>query len=79
MLPLHGFVRGDTCGVLVLVDRQATIATLAALLAQAASIRVAPARAAVVSWNGRVLDANMTVAGAGLTALDRVELVAEVQ
>lgn len=79
MLPLYGFVRGDTCCVLVLVDRQATIATLAALLAQAGSIRVAPARVPAVLWNGRVLDGKLTVAAAGLTPLDRVELVAEMQ
>lgn len=79
MMPLHGFVRGDTCGVLVLVDSQATIATLAALLAQAASIRVAPVGAPAVLWKGRVLDPGMTVAAAGLSSLDRVELVAEVR
>lgn len=77
MLPLHGFVPGDTCGVLVLVDRQATVATLAGLLAQAASIRVTPTAAYTVSWRGRVLDPNLTVAATGLASLDRIELVTE--
>lgn len=79
MLPLHGFVRGDTCGVLVLVDSHATIATLAALLAQAASIRVAPSGDPAVVWKGRVLDSRLTVAAVGLSPLDRVELVTEVR
>ena len=77
MLPLHGFVPGDTCGVLVLVDRQATVATLALLLAQAASIRVTPTAAHTVSWKGRVLEPNLTVAAVGLSSLDRIELVTE--
>jgi len=75
VIPLHGFVPGDTCGVLVLVERQATIATLAALLAQAASIRVTPATTSTVRFEGRVLDSSVTVAAAGLSPLDRVDLV----
>jgi hypothetical protein len=79
MMPLHGFVHGDTCGVLVLVEKQATVATLAELLAQAASIRVAPASRAVVYWKHCALDPSTTLAALGLSPLDRVDLVLEVR
>ena len=79
MIPLYGFVPGDTCGVLVLVDSHATVATLGALLAEAASIRVTPGKAPAILWEGRMLDPTMTVADAGLSALDRVDLVAGVR
>lgn len=79
MIPLHGFVPGDTCGVLVLVESGATIATLAAVLAQAASVRVHPATDPGILWEGRLLDPTSTIAAAGLSPLDRIDLVAEVR
>jgi hypothetical protein len=77
MIPLHGFVPGDTCGLLVLVEGQATVATLAALLAQAASVRVRPATAPRIRHEGRILDSTLSIEAAGLTPLDRIDLVTE--
>jgi hypothetical protein len=78
LVPLYGFVQGDTLGLLVLVRTTDTVARLAAVLEEAASIRVAPSTDRFVRHRHMRLDPGMTVAGAGLTALDRVELVREV-
>lgn len=77
LIPLYGFVRGDTLGLLVLVQETDTVAELAASLEQAASLRVPPMTRAVVYKNGAVIDATLTVAEAGFTALERVDLVME--
>jgi hypothetical protein len=77
LVPVHGFVRGDTVGLLVLVHDTDTIAELARMLAAAAAVRLAPAPRARVYRGAVELDPSDTVAGAGLTALERVDLVPE--
>ena len=77
LVPLHGFVQGDTVGLLVLVHDTDTIAHLARLLVDAAAVRVLPAPAARVYHGGTELEPSLTVAGAGLSALERVDLVPE--
>lgn len=77
LVPLHGFVQGDTVGLLVLVHDTDTIAQLAQLLVDAAAVRVPPAPVARVYRDGRELAPSLTVAGAGLSALERIDLVPE--
>jgi hypothetical protein len=77
LVPIYGFVRGDTLGLLVLVHENDSVATLAAALTEAASVRVAPAARARVFSAGRELDPKASVRSAGLLALDRVDLVPE--
>jgi hypothetical protein len=77
LVPLHGFVRGDTVGLLVLVHDTDTIAHLAQTLVDAALVRLAAAPRVRVYWRGIELDPRDTVAKAGLTALERVDLVPE--
>jgi Toluene-4-monooxygenase system protein B (TmoB) len=77
LVPVHGFVRGDTVGLLVLVHDTDTIAQLARTLVAAAAVRVAPAPRARVYRGTLELDPTHTVARAGLTALERVDLVPE--
>jgi hypothetical protein len=77
LVPLYGFVRGDTLGLLVLVRSGDSIRSLAASLAQAAQVRVAPFERAVVLAGERRLDPESTVAAAGLAPLERVDLVPE--
>ena len=77
LVPLHGFVQGDTVGLLVLVHDTDTIAQLARVLTDAAAVRVQPAPAARVYRDGSELDPSLTVAGAGLSALERIDLVPE--
>lgn len=77
LVPLYGFLSGDTLGLVILVQDSDTIANVAACLQQAACMRVAPTASARVYFNGAPLDRELTVAGAGLTALDRVDVVPE--
>jgi len=75
LVPVHGFVRGDTVGLLVLVHDTNTIAELASILMAAAAVRLPPAPRARV-YRGLVeLSPELTVARAGLSALERVDLV----
>jgi hypothetical protein len=77
LVPLHGFVQGDTVGLLVLVHDTDTIAQLARVLVDAAAVRVLPAPVARVYRAGIELEPSLTVAAAGLSALERIDLVPE--
>ena len=74
LVPLYGFLRGDTLGLIVLVQDTDPVARIAESLEQAACMRVIPSGSRRVSAGGRTLDPEMTVAQAGLTALDRVDV-----
>lgn len=77
LVPVHGFVRGDTVGLLVLVHDTDTIGHLARTLMDAAAVRLPPAPQARV-YHGQVeLSLEQTVGRAGLTALERVDLIPE--
>ena len=75
LVPLYGFLKGDTLGLVVLVHDHQSLRELAAALMTAASVRVAPAAAADVYHRGRLLDPDLTVAEAGLRPLERVDVV----
>jgi toluene monooxygenase system protein B len=75
LIPLYGFVQGDALGLLVLVQDEDSIATLAATLTEAARVRVAPFVEPRVCHGGRRLSPELTVAEAGLKPLGRVDLV----
>ncbi len=77
LVPLYGFLRGDTLGLLVPVQDDDHVADIASCLQQAATCRVAPRPGAAVYFKGRRLDPKLTVAAAGLSALDRVDVVLE--
>jgi toluene monooxygenase system protein A len=75
LVPLYGFLEGDTVGLLVLADLGETAASLADKLQQAASVRVSPRAAVRVVHGGRTLDPRTTLACAGIAALDRFDVV----
>jgi hypothetical protein len=77
LVPLYGFLRGDTIGLVVLVHDHQTVADVAAILQEAATVRVAPYARPVVWHAGRALDPHLTVAAAGLQALDRIDVIPE--
>lgn len=74
-IPLYGFLEGDTLGLLVLCEEADTVLELARKLQDAASIRVATHDNVEVVYNGKALDPGITVAQAGLQALDRFDVV----
>jgi hypothetical protein len=74
VIPLYGFLAGDTLGLLVLADEADTVARLAERLQDAASVRVRRRAHVAVSAHGHVLDGAMSLREAGLTALDRFDV-----
>jgi toluene-4-monooxygenase system protein B len=74
-IPLYGFLEGDTLGLVVLAEEAETVLDLARKLQDAASIRVAPNKTIKLVHNGKAIDPGLTVAQAGLQALDRFDVV----
>jgi hypothetical protein len=79
LVPLYGFLQGDTIGLLVLVHDTDTVAEIGRKLQQAAAVRLAPKPRARVFHGGQVLAPELTVAQAGLSALDRVDVIPEAE
>lgn len=77
LIPLYGFVRGDTLGLLVLAHTEDTVRALAHSLQQAACMRVAPEQRVSVYHEGVLLAPDRTLEQVGLSALSRVDLVPE--
>jgi hypothetical protein len=77
LVPLHGFLRGDTVGLLLLVHDTDTLAHVARTLIDAAAVRVAPVSRARIYRGGVELALTETVGSVGLSALDRIDLVPE--
>jgi len=76
-IPLYTFVRGDSLGLILLVDEAHSIAEVATRAQRAAAMRVAPA-ARVGVYRAKVrLDPKLTVASAGLAPLDRIDILPE--
>jgi hypothetical protein len=76
-VPLYVFVRGDSLGLILLVDDMHSIAEVGLRAQRAASMRVAPAQSCSVFRGGRLLSAELTVSAAGLATLDRIDVVPE--
>ena len=74
-IPLYGFLEGDTLGLLVLAEEVQTILELARKLQDAANIRVARNDDVELFYNGKTVDPGLTVAQAGLQALDRFDVL----
>lgn len=77
LVPLYGFLKGDSIGLLVLVHDTDTVAQIARTLQQAAAVRVRPGGTARVLHGGRVLAPDLTLLEAGLSALERVDVIPE--
>ncbi len=75
LMPLYGFVEGDTLGVVVLVRAGDSVRTLAERLVDATALRVSPAGEGRVMAQGLLLDPRSTLRREGIKALDRVDLV----
>ncbi len=77
MIPLYGFLRGDTMGLVILASDDDTAGDLALKLIAAASLRApAPKRPRVV-FEGETLPPSTPIARAGMTALDRFDVLDE--
>lgn len=74
MIPLYGFLEGDTLGLLVLADPDERLDALARKLQASARLRVADRSNVSVRVDGRRLDPRLRVRDAGLAALDRFDV-----
>jgi len=74
-IPLYGFLQGDTVGLLILAEEAETLQALARKLQDAASLRVERRDRVQVVYNDKTMDSTMTVAQAGLQALDRFDVL----
>lgn len=75
MIPLYGFMHGDTLGLLILSCETDTAADLARKLQQSARARVKNLPEVDVIHKGKRISSTTTVAQAGITALDRFDVV----
>lgn len=74
-IPLYGFLEGDTLGLLMLAEEGETVLELARKLQDAASIRVTRKDKIDLVYDGKTIDPGLTVAQAGLQALDRFDVI----
>lgn len=74
LVPLYAFMRGDSMGLLLLVQDSDTLADVADNAMQAAAVRVASKGRGRVWSAGRELPPALTVKQAGLSALDRIDV-----
>jgi Tfp pilus assembly protein PilN len=74
-IPLYGFMQGDTLGLVLLAEEDETLQSLARKLQESASLRVASKDQIQFMYHNVVLDPAMTVAQAGLQALDRFDVI----
>jgi len=74
MIPLYGFLEGDTMGLLVLADGDDSIAELARKLQVAARLRAAIEGPVTVLYDGQPVDPLATVSDAGMQPLARFDV-----
>jgi hypothetical protein len=74
MIPLYGFLEGDTLGLLMLAQPETTLAQLAQQLCSAARLRVDPAPDLSILVAGAALDPRLTVSEANLAPLQRFDV-----
>lgn len=74
-IPLYGFLEGDTLGLLMLAEEGETILELARKLQDAANLRVSQSDSVDFLYDGNAIDPGLTVAQAGLQALDRFDVI----
>lgn len=74
MIPLYGFLQGDTIGLLVFAYENETVQELAAKLEKSASIRVAPKKNPVLFYHDEILDPEKTVSEIGFQVLEKFEV-----
>jgi hypothetical protein len=75
VLPLYGFVQGDTMGVVVLGRLDGTVAELGANLLRAVGVRVDRRGSYQLRAGARRLDPVAVLRTAAMEPLDRIDLV----
>ncbi len=73
MVPLYGFLEGDSLGLLILAEEDETVASLSSKLVRSAAVRVAVGRTRLL-FEGCLLDPSLPVKGAGMKPLSRFDV-----
>ena len=75
MIPLYGFLEGDTMGLLVLAHHDMDMRQVAKLMSDSVAVRVAvPGAAWEVHVGGKAVSDDATVSDLGLDPLARIDL-----
>jgi hypothetical protein len=74
ILPLYGFVEGDTLGVLILADKDESVESVARKLRDAVTLRVDASDDREIVYQGIVLDPLMTLDQAQIAPFQRLDL-----
>lgn len=74
LVPLYGFVEGDSLGILVLSHSDMTASAVVTRLTDAASVRVDPKGPWALFAKGRELELEKTVEQLELDAFERIDL-----
>jgi hypothetical protein len=74
MIPVYGFLQGDTIGLLVLTYEDETIQSVIEKLKGMASVRVAPRPGGILYHRERILDPMSDVQSSGFEPLDRIDV-----
>ena len=74
MIPVYGFLEGDTIGLLVLADENEPLSALAEKLWRSAAVRRPSPASVQVEIRSALVPLELTVSAAGLTALDRFDV-----
>jgi hypothetical protein len=75
LMPLYGFLEGDTLGLVVLARRDETAADLVERLQAAAAVRVRYRSGMHLLVRDRIARPDATLSEVGLTPLDRFDVV----
>lgn len=75
MIPLYGFLQGDTIGLLVLAQATDSVQALRERLKESAAIRVKPKDGGQVIVKNRIMPLAASVEASGLEPLDRFDVV----
>ena len=75
MIPLYGFLQGDTIGLLVLADESDTASDLIQKLQVSARVRMKPRSKMKLVHKDQPIDPQMTMTQARMEALDRIDVV----
>lgn len=74
MIPLYGFLEGDTIGLLILAEGSETIRSVRERLKDSAAVRVVRQANGLVVFRGKSLSLDTTIETSGLQALDRFDV-----
>lgn len=75
MIPLYGFLQGDTMGLVIVVHDTDTVGEMAGKLRQAANVRCVGSKNFDVLYHGVVLDQRLSVGDCGLEPLERFDVL----